>query len=185
MKDEMTKQEAIDLENDSREEMERERLRAVSGSTAMLDADGVAIHEGSVLIHIKDGQRGVVVEIGRLGHHSAIPILSVGDIVIQRSPGILRGTNCYDEWRHIPRNEQTYKERFLSWQKRPYYHDDYLGLSREEGLAVSGIMAILPDNLVDEKFGPWPDDFEQALGILVGHLSNTVFSEPSSHNPIP
>jgi hypothetical protein len=153
------------------------------GSTPMLDADGVAIHEGSVLMHITDGQRGVVVEIGRPGHRSAIPIMAVGDIIIQRSEGVYRGTNCYKEWRHIPHNDQTIKERFLSWRQRPHF-DDFSNLSQDESMAVSGIMAILPDNIVDQTFGPWPDDFEKALGILVGHLSNTVLCEPP-HNSKP
>lgn len=135
-------------------------------------SDGKAITEGSVLINLEDGTRGVVTEIGRPGHRSSIPILSLGDIIIQTSPGCYRGTNMYDKWRHIPHNEQTYLERYNSWRMRPYRHDEYDGVSREEGCAINGIMALLRDDVVEWELGPWPDHIEDALKFLQEHLSD-------------
>lgn len=135
------------------------------------DIDGKPIREGSVLVHVKDGDRGVVTEIGRQGHR-ALHAFGVGDIVINTSPGCYRCTNCYSEWRHVPHNEQTYSERFNAWKLIPYQHDPDRGISRDEGVAIDGIMALLPDDVVDWERGPWPDRLEDALRFLVEHLSN-------------
>jgi hypothetical protein len=43
-------------------------------------------------------------------------------------------------------------------------------------------MALLPDDVVDWTYGPFPDCLEDALGYLVEHLSNIVLSELSSDN---
>ena len=136
----------------------------------LADADGVAISEGSVLVNIKDGDRGVVVKVGRKGAYSNLLMFSIGDIAIQKGPGITRVTNCYGGWRHIPKKDQTYQERLLSWLQTPYEHDEYHNVSRGEGCAISGIMALLPDEIVDWDYGPFPDRIEDALRFLAEHL---------------
>ncbi len=55
------------------------------------------------------------------------------------------------------------------WEK--YDHDEFRGISREEGLAIAGIMALLPDDTVDWDWGPWPDKIEDALNFLVEHMN--------------
>lgn len=135
------------------------------------DADGVPIREGSVLVHVTEGERGVVVAIKRAGDIGT-PFDAVGDIHIKTSPGCTRCTNCYSSWRHIPHNDQTYEERLQSWLRKPYEHDEDRQISRDEGLAIDGIMALLPDDIVDWETGPWPDKIEDALEFLVEHLSS-------------
>jgi len=142
------------------------------------DAGGVPIREGSVLINLKDGGRGVVTQIVRLGDRVHL-LGQVGDVMIQTSPGCSRGTNQYDRWQHIPHNEQTYNERYLSWLKRgKYEHDEDREASYDEGLAIDGIMALLPDDTVDWDHGPWPDRIEDALRFLVNKL-NEVSTNPT------
>lgn len=136
----------------------------------IVDADGRPIREGSVLREISDGYRGVVVQIVRSGQPG--PMFSgLGDIVISKSPGTSRVTNRYSQWQHIPHNDQTYHERFVSWLHRPYFHDGHNGISKDEGQAIDGIMSLLPDDVVDWDYGPTPDRLEDALKFLAAHLS--------------
>lgn len=136
------------------------------------DADGEPIVIGSVLKHIEDGDRGVVVAIGRKGEHTAIPFFAHGDIAVQSSPGCQRISNQYAKWRHIDRDHQTYEERFLSWMRTPFDRDSLdAGDDVSEKIAVEGIMALLPIDIVDWEMGPWPDRLEDALGFLVEHLT--------------
>lgn len=140
------------------------------------DADGKPIAEGSVLRCLDDGEQGVVVKILRAGDYGTF-LDQVGDLQIHTGSGSTRCTNRYSRWRHVPREEQTYEQRFLSW-----FHDktalEYNGLIEDEEktpdarLAISGIMALLPEEIVDWETGPWPDSVEQALRFLVQHLSS-------------
>lgn len=135
------------------------------------DADGVRICEGSVLREINDGERGVVTRVVRAGDKGTV-LDAVGDLNIYMRPGCTRVTNRYNQWRHIPHNEQTYDERFTSWLQTPHHHDpDYASVSKDESIACAGIMAILPDDIVSD-YGPFPDRIENALRYLVQHLSN-------------
>jgi hypothetical protein len=136
----------------------------------LADVDGRAIRLGTVLRHIEDGARGVVVAIKRAGDVGSV-LDCVGDIHVQVSPGGIRCTNMYASWRRIPRNEQTYDERLLSWLMRPHKFDGELIMDKSESLAVDGIMALLPDDAVNWERGPFPDSLENALRFLVGHLS--------------
>lgn len=140
------------------------------------DADGLPIHKGSVLMHIEDGERGVVTDIAQAGDNTMLPLLSHGDLVIAGGPGNARITNRYTKWRHIPRAEQTYQERLTSWlhTKMDFYlagltYSD--NLSKDALTAIDGIMALLPSDAVDVHYGPWPDSIEGALAILVEHLT--------------
>lgn len=135
------------------------------------DSNGEAIIEGSVLQSTEDDARGVVMQIKRPGSRGSF-LDQIGDLHIQTSPGSTRVTNRYDKWLHIPRNAQTYEERFLSWLARPYDHDEDRQVSPDTGLAIDGIMALLPDDLVDWDYGPWPDTLEDALRFLWHHLQN-------------
>lgn len=142
----------------------------------VVDADGLSIKEGSVLRHTKDGERGVVVKIMRPGDAGWI-MDQVGDMLIRTSPSCTRVSNQYAMWRHIPRNEQTHIERYQSW-----FCDceafEYNGLKYDEGRsddsmkAISGIMALLPNDPVCWETGPWPDTIETAFDFLLKHLSS-------------
>jgi len=138
------------------------------------DADGAPIREGSVLQSVEDMDRGVVVRVVRAGDKGTA-FDCVGDLNIAVSIGCTRVTNRYGKWRHIPHSEQTYQERLLSWLHRPHDHDpDYTQASKDEALAVSGIMALLPDDIVDEVYGPPADSLEGALHYLARHLSDVA-----------
>ena len=135
------------------------------------DADGEPIREGSVLRSTEDGTVGVVVQIVRPGSYVNVPFAAVGDVHICTSYGSTRVTNQYAKWRHVPHNDQTYEQRHLSWRHRPYDHDNDRGISEPEGLAIDGIMALLPDDIVNWENGPWPDRLNDALTFLVDHLN--------------
>ncbi len=137
----------------------------------LADADGVPIRKGSVLREINDGDRGVVIRIVRAGDRGTA-FDAIGDLNILIRPGCTRVTNRYNQWRHIPHNEQTYIERFQSWMETPQHYDpDYRRVSKDEANAIDAIMAILPDDIVDDNYGPFPDRLEDAIGYMVQHLS--------------
>lgn len=146
------------------------------------DADGKAIREGSVLEHITDGVRGVVDWVGREGVTSGPPMAALGDISIQTSHGSHRVTNCYSEWRHIPHDLQTYIERLRAWLHLTYDHDEERGVSRDEALAIDGIMALLPADTQDWERGDTADRLEDALEFLVDHLAELQKQIPTRPN---
>lgn len=157
--------------------MEPETFTYISTKTVpCVDADGRPIREGSVLREISDGERGVVVHIVRAGDRDGPPLAAVGDLGIQTRRGTMRVTNRYSQWRHIPHAEQTYEERYVSWLKVPFDHDGSRRISRAEALAIDGIMALLPDDLVDWKYGPTPDRIQDALRFLSDHLTSLAAS---------
>jgi len=135
------------------------------------DVDDKPIHVGSVLRSLKDGESGVVVAIRKEGD-IAPAIQSVGDVLIETGRGTTRVTNCYSEYKHVPHNEQTYQQRLKAWKVVPYEHEEDRDISKDEGLCIEGIMALLPDDLVDWEYGPWPDTIDDALGFLTGHLES-------------
>lgn len=138
---------------------------------SIVDVDGKAIREGSVMRETTDGDRGVVIRIVRAGDIGS-PILSnVGDLAISTKPGTTRITNRYDSWKHIPHDDQTYSERYLSWMNRDFDYDEGQPISRDTALAIDGIMSLLPTDIVDWEYGPWPDRLEDALRFLVNHLN--------------
>lgn len=145
------------------------------------DADGVAIRIGSVLREINDGCRGIVVKSMKVGDRGTV-FDQAGDLHIWQGPGSIRVTNRYNQWRHIPNNEQTYKERYVSWLRTP--HNEYLSmlaygetLSKDTRVAIAGIMALLPSDAVDWESGPWPDTIEQALAFMQEHLTKISLQE--------
>lgn len=136
----------------------------------LADADGQPIREGSVLREINVGEQGVVVRVIRAGDMG--PMASaVGDLLIRTNPGCTRVTNRYNQWRHVPHEQQSYDERLLSWRSQPYGHDGESSLSPDEGRAISGIMALLPEDAVDWDWGPTPNSLDDALAFLVAHLN--------------
>lgn len=138
----------------------------------LVDADNMPIQVGSVLREINDGEQGVVVAIMRIGDVGS-PFDQVGDLKIHMGQGCTRVTNRYDQWRHVPHNEQTYEQRFISWLNIPYdYTDAYPSVSADEAKAIDGILSILPDDTIDWNFGPYPHTVEDALHFLVRHLSS-------------
>lgn len=138
----------------------------------MLDADGVAITPGAVLRSVDDGERGVVVRIINPGDKYGPLGCGVGDCLIQLRPGTTRVTNRYTNWRRVKHDEQTFRERYMGW----FYSDKkWAGCednSPDIDLAISGIMALLPEDAVDWEYGPIPSCLENALQILVGHMES-------------
>lgn len=147
-----------------------EIIKFKDGEKPLMDADGVAIAEGSVLRHVSEPDRGVVVCVKRPGDRGSC-IDAVGDIHISTSPGSTRVTNQYQNWRHIPHEDQTYAERYTSWCYSKPYDPDGVAEMTSEKFAAGGIMALLPDDIVDEVYGPWPDDLRGALHYLTEHLT--------------
>ena len=138
----------------------------------LVDADGVPIREGSVLREINDGDQGVCTRVVRKGDLN-VPLMSqIGDIVICKDRGCHRITNRYNQWRHVPRSEQTYEQRLHAWKYQKYDHDADRKISRDEGFAIDGIMSLLPEDMVNWEYGPWPERIEDALQFLVAHLSS-------------
>lgn len=155
-------------------------VETVTRIVKIADADGTAIHVGSVLKNIKDGERGVVVRIVKAGDRGTV-FDSVGDLNLYMRPGITRVTNNYNQWRHIDHNDQTYDERFNSWLVSPVHYDpEYSSVSKEEATAVSGIMALLPDNIVDNDYDPIPTRTEDALRFLLRHLETLNERRPTT-----
>jgi hypothetical protein len=138
------------------------------------DTDGVAIREGSVLRQIEDNDVGVVTRIIREGDRVRMLIPPcVGDLLISTRSNSVRVTNKCTKWRHVPRAEQTYDQRLLAWM----YSKEPLTLiseraSPDTAKAIDGIMALLPDEIVNWEEGPWPDSLEDALRFLVAHLTS-------------
>ena len=143
----------------------------VKQTLTLADADGMAIHEGSVLRHITGNCRGVVDRISRLGMCASSPFDQIGDIHIRTGPGSHRCTNNYKTWRHIPKSEQTHEERFLSWINSGFDFDgEFSQNSRDAAFAISGIQALLPPELVDHMIEECTDSIETALGFLADYL---------------
>ena len=135
------------------------------------DADGKAIHEGSVLQDIATGEIGVVMTIFRAGqkYYQFGPIC-VGDLEIRLGPGCTRITNRYAAFRHVADEKQTYELRYLSWL-HTLGSDDYLSesLSAHEQKAITGILALLPPRAFNPN-GDWPCSLEEALALFARHL---------------
>lgn len=149
----------------------------VTKTVEIVDADGLPIRVGSVLKNIpseadRNGpDRGVVVDIILPGQpRRGMMAAGVGDLIIKLQPAVYRVTNRYTDWRHIPRKDQTYSERFLAWQSVDYEHDDTRRVSRDEGCAMEGILALLPESCFTESVDPWPESLEDALEHLVAHM---------------
>lgn len=138
-------------------------------------ASGKPIRLGDTLECFSDGERGTVVNIVRDGDLGMPGLTQVGDLHIQTAPGCTRVTNQYVKWRHVPRDEQTYAQRYAAWFHDPWALDynclaDDETKSIHEKKAISGIMALLPEDVVCWETGPWPDSLEAALKFLVDHL---------------
>lgn len=131
-----------------------------------------AKERGSVLqcIDQGDGFRGVVHQVvdkddPRTWDHGSFA--AHGDLIISDGRGGSRISNRYSHWRHIPREQQTYPERFESWMAAPFEDDeDMPGNSYSERLAIQGIMSLFPSDPVDYTYGPIPETTECALGLL-------------------
>lgn len=134
------------------------------------DAEGTAICVGDVLRHLEDGTIGVVIQIWKAGDtdRGLIPH-QVGDMDLQITPGSTRVTNRHNQWVGVPRDEQTYDLKFRSWLATPYERDEDSDRSPDEQLAVDGILALLPDNLIDSA-DEWPESTVSALALLARHL---------------
>ena len=134
-------------------------------------ADGEPIRLGDILIHDKDGDRGVVVEIGSKEGTVCKYCTFVGDIAIKTGPGSYRCTNNYSKWRHIERRDQLPIERLLSFRSRQFLPDIDTDLSDDEQYAVAGISSLLPPDPC-EDYDDWfpPNSIDEALSRLGQHL---------------
>lgn len=143
------------------------------------DGTGKGIYPGSVLENVKDKDRGVVVRIVKAGDYSLMGVECVGDLNIQTRHGSTRITNKYSEWRHVPHAEQTYEERYESWLCVPFQEGVWSeSKSREEQIAIDGIMSLLPRDIVDYGYGPFADSIENALRYLAIHLAELSKQHP-------
>lgn len=131
------------------------------------DADGRPIREGSVLQEVKGTTRGVVSRIVRKDDTSFPFAACVGDVVLQTSCAAAQHfTSRYEAYRHVPKDKQTYLERYLSWlcstpKRTP----------TDEACAYqTGILALLPDSVVDWDGDRFPDTPENVLWYLAEHL---------------
>jgi hypothetical protein len=100
---------------------------------------------------------------------------AIGDINIKISRGTTRVTNIYSDWRIIPREEQTYEERYYSWFHRVgwdpelYSSDD---VSSDEAFAINGIMSLFPVDPVDGTWDTPVNYLSDAIRYLAEHLDD-------------
>lgn len=138
-----------------------------------IDADGKEIKVGSVLLNIYDKRRGVVVDLaddsGKWMRYSILPPC-LGDMRIKLEPGLYRVTNSCSEWKHIPHDDQTYRERYESWFVRPHYYDDSKPIGEEVDLLISGICSISSKKILDDYEKMDIISIEESLLRLVEHL---------------
>lgn len=143
---------------------------------ALPAADGQPIYEGSVLeaIDPKDDCRGVVTQIINEGDYAHY-LMCVGDVLITSTAGQMRVSCQYANYRHVPREEQTYLERHQSWCHQEYVdsgiEEDQTPRRLMERKAIDGILALCPSDPVDWESGPWPDTIEEALSFMAKHLT--------------
>lgn len=144
----------------------------VTVEVKLADIDGQPIREGSVLQEVGGRDVGVVVRIIRKTDTHGPMASAVGDMLISMGHGVTRVTNRYKNWRHVPHDDQSYDHRLQSWMHQKYEHDEDRSISRDEGLAIDGIMNLLPSTLVNWEMGPWPDSLEDALNFLSEFLQS-------------
>ena len=135
----------------------------MSAELTWLAADGFKIGIGSVLRRVGEPEtRGVVVNTIHAGQNVSAVLMPVeGDVHIQLSGtggSVTRVTNKHLEWEHIPRAEQTYTERYLSWVVSPWQD--------QEDRGADGILALLPD--VAEQWDY--QTLEDALRTIAQHM---------------
>lgn len=144
------------------------------------DVDDQQIRVGSVLkcIDENDDAEGVVVSIIDAEDKSSIPWnccgpIAHGDLFISTSSYSHRVTNRYSHWKHIPRKEQTYEQRFKSWCCEKFEYDEYgLGKSPEEQFAIEAILSIFPEDPIDWEHGEIPYNITEVMNYLVEHLEH-------------
>lgn len=155
-------------------------FKSKNGDRPLVDADGIPIRIGSILRHLDGRTQGVVVWIGfpddRHVAFAAPPLAAVGDIAVRYMRGSTRVGNEYDQWRHVAAAETTPWQRMTAWLHRPYDHDEDMGITRDEGLAIDGIMSLLPDDMIDREYDAEPGSLEDALWLLVEHLENLTLA---------
>ena len=144
----------------------------------IVSATGKPIKVGDVLRSIEDNTTGVVARIVKAGEIGSF-FDQVGDLHIKISPGSYKISNRYSFWKHVPRAEQTFEQRFLSWlyDKNVYDYNDLLSdnsQTDDSRKAISGIMALLPEDTVNWEDGPWPGSIEQALRFLVEFFEKNI-----------
>lgn len=134
----------------------------------IVDADDQPIFEGSVLYEVaRPDNRGVVTWIGRAGQQPGPFMSTYGDLAIQTSSSAHQITNRYAAWRHIPPQDQTFKERLSSWITSTA-HDPYKDRAAPEERAINGIAALAALDNADST--PRPDTVESALALLADYL---------------
>lgn len=142
------------------------------------DADGKPIRVGSVIAHLRDKDRGVVVQIGKVGDRPHDFLFSVGDLAIKITGcnGTTRCTNIYHDWRHIPRRDQTFMERWLAfdstWDPEDHEHEDR---SPEQIWMREAALALLPTDPRENDYTyPWPNHPEEAMYYLARWIDDQL-----------
>ncbi len=138
----------------------------------IVDADKTPIHLGSVIQRIDEPEcRGVVTRINLPGAKGLnITTGSVGDIYVRTNSYSGRFSNQYNKWRHIPQKEQTHEERYYSWLYGEFWHDTDSQISKDEQFAMSGIIALLPENFIKWETN-YPMDIQDTLHYLMKYLT--------------
>lgn len=147
----------------------------------MRDALGNPISLGSVIRHVEETDtQGVVVHIVSKTGVNAHPITVDGDLIIQLSNERYgtRVSRNYRMWVLVPHENQTFAERYLAWTKTrgKYYPSGSDRISNTEKRAISGIMSLLPEDVVNWEEGPWPDTLDDALRFMADYLMDNVGS---------
>lgn len=143
------------------------------------DKHGVAIEEGSILRTLPGDAcpaAGVVTRIIREGD-VATTMSCVGDVHIHIGGGSTRVTNRYSKWEHVPRAEQTYRQRWWAWRTRPYEHCEYdyhSGASEDEGFAIDGLLSLFPEDPRDYDNDMYGDCIDEVLGMIASHLDEVA-----------
>lgn len=142
------------------------------------DIDGLPIREGDVLRNIEDGDQGVVLKIWRAGDVSVGLPKREGELSIGNGDGSERVTNLYHKWRHVPKNGQTHWQRFVAWTRKPLPSWWLEDANADVRVAVSGIMALIPDGRINFDACN-PETTEEALQHLARYLDTLAKKEGS------
>ena len=112
--------------------------------------------------------RGVVEHVYGPGEQvPAILPIHTGDIRVRTGAGRWTGSNKFSSWRHVPREDQTHRERIEGWLAIPAYDMDENELRRER--EIYGPMALFPTDILEE-IDDWPMSLEESLVIVADHM---------------
>lgn len=148
-------------------------------------AHGQYLQQGNVVRKIKgdkqDRVTGIIMRTLKPGDKGNV-FQMVGDIEIYISQGVTRITNKYSEWEHVPKEEQTFFQRYMSWLYTPGEKPEYEEhMSDDEWMCYRGIVDILPEETVDWDNNP-PSNFTEVFRILAQYMDTLKDKPPKSED---